>query len=90
MQQNTTNNQAGERTQKEITYKVGTFRSAGLEAKWGKARNGAPFIFARMPQADDKSFYIVDREMWDAMKKEGVFPAFERFTMLGAFFSIKA
>ncbi len=57
-----------------------------MECKWGKLRNGAPALFARKPNT--KNFYFIDNDMFEAMKKEGVMSAFERFTLLGDIFSV--
>ena len=83
----------GEKTETEMDYmdsKVGTFREAGLDAKWTRTRNGAPIIAARVPGDADKNWYVVDNDMWLAMAKQGIRTAFDNHTALGAFFSIRA
>jgi hypothetical protein len=69
-----------------IKYSVKTIRAAGLQARWTRTRLGAPIISANA----GKGWYVVGRDMWNAMKAEGVRPAFERFTLLGDIFSIPA
>lgn len=77
-----------------MAYQVKTFRDAGLEAKWGKLRSGAPAIFARDPSAKSKhqreSWWMVDNSMWQRAAKVGIKQAFEEHTLLGDFFSIPA
>ena len=70
-----------------MKYSVKTFRDAGLEARWTRTRNGAPIIAAR--KLGD-TYYVVCADMWKAMQTEGVFPAFDRYTVLGKYFSIAA
>lgn len=67
-------------------YCVNTFRQAGLEARWTKTRTGAPIIVARKPGT--KTYWAVSNDMFEAIKVEGVLPAFERFTLLGDIFSV--
>jgi len=62
-------------------------RAAGLDARWTHTRTGAPIIACRLP---GKAWYVVDAKMFKAMEAEGVKPAFERFTLLGDYFSIRA
>jgi len=73
---------------------VKTFRAEGMEAQWGKTRNGAPCIFARDPLAKAKhqreTWWMVDARMWDQAQEIGVREAFKNSTMLGDFFSISA
>ena len=69
-----------------MNYIVKTFRAAGLEAKWIKTSAGKPVIVARKPTTQE--WYMVDRSMFEEMKKEGVLPAFERHTLLGDIFSL--
>ena len=70
---------------------VKTYRDAGLEARWTK-RNGTPFIAVRDPKAQSdhqrNTWWIVDRGMFDRMKKHGVRAGFDQSTVLGNFFSI--
>lgn len=70
-----------------MRYTVSTIRSAGLEARWSRTRSGAPIIAARKPGG---TWFVVACDMWDAMKSEGIKPAFERFTLLGDIFSVPA
>jgi hypothetical protein len=71
---------------KQLKYGVGPMREAGLEAKWTKTSAGAPIIVARKPGTE--TFFAVGNDMFEAMKSEGVLPAFERFTLLGDIFSV--
>lgn len=70
---------------------VKTMRDAGLEAKWGKFR-GTPFIFVRNPNSKLKhqreQWWILDKDMWQAMNKQGIVEAFTNHTLLGDIFSI--
>lgn len=77
-----------EQDNKETRYNVRTLREAGLEAKWTHLRNGAPMLVARKPGT--KTWYYVDLRMWQAMQREGIAAAFERFTLLGDIFSVPA
>lgn len=74
-----------------MMYRVGTFREAGLQARWTKV-NGAPFISARNPNAKHEhqrdKWWLVDRDMFAAMGRDGVCEAFDNFTLLGDMFSI--
>lgn len=70
----------------KLTYKVGPMREAGLDAKWTTTSACAPIIVARKPGT--KTYYAIGRDMFAAMKTEGVLPAFERFTILGDLFSV--
>ncbi len=67
-----------------MKYSVNTIRESGLEARWTKTRNGAPIITARKSGG---KWFVIDRNMWAAMQKEGIVLAFERFTLLGDIFS---
>jgi len=71
-----------------MKYQVGTIRKAGLEAKWIKTRCGAPMIAARKNK--HCSWFAIDCQMWNAMKKEGIRKAFEEHTLLGDVFSVPA
>lgn len=72
-------------------YRVADIRAAGLEARWGRTRRGAPIILARDPQARHRhqreTWWCVDRTMWDEAQKVGLREAFDRCTLLGEFFS---
>jgi hypothetical protein len=70
-----------------MKYTVSTIRSAGLQARWTRTRVGAPIIAARAGQG---TWFVIGRDMWDAMKSEGVKEAFDRFTLLGDIFSVPA
>ena len=73
---------------------VKTMREAGLEAKWGRARNGAPCMFVRNPKAELKhqreSWWLLNKGMWEDMNKRGILQAFDQHTLLGDIFSIPA
>lgn len=74
-------------------YSVKTLRSAGLEARWTRNRNGAPIIVARDPQAGlthRQAWWAVGQKMWDDMMKDGVREGFAQHTLLGDIFSIPA
>lgn len=77
-----------------IQYNVSSFRSAGLEAKWGRARNGAPFIFARDPEAkrphQRETWWLVDGADFKRMQKVGIREGFNEATLLADVFSIPA
>jgi len=70
----------------ELDYRVGTFREAGLTAKWTKTRRGAPFIMCK--RADTGQWFIVDGDVWETMKKVGIIEGWEQHTALGHIFSI--
>jgi len=76
-----------------LLYNVGTLREAGLEARWGKLRTGAPVLFARNPSSElqhqRETWWIITSEVWDAMNQLGVKEGFDRWTRLGDIFSIK-
>lgn len=75
-----------------LRYRVADLRAAGLEAKWGKTSRGTPAIFARWPGAtlnhQRTTWWMVDANMFENMKKDGVLPAFNGHTLLGDLFSI--
>jgi hypothetical protein len=75
-----------------LQYRVGTLRESGLEAKWGKTREGAPIIYARDPKAEHEhqrtAWWAVDRGMWKQMEKQGIREGFNSATLLGEIFSI--
>lgn len=68
-------------------YSVKTFRDAGVEARWGRLRTGAPAMFVKA----DGTWYVVDKSMWDSIAGgKGVAEAVRNHTLLGKFFSIPA
>jgi len=71
----------------KLTYTVGTFRAAGLECKWTKARHGEPIIVARTRPGH---FYVISASMFDDMQRDGIREAFDSHTLLGDIFSIPA
>lgn len=77
-----------------MKYSVKDFRAAGLEAKWGKTSRGAPFIFARDPNATTahqrNKFWLIDGGTFKTMQEVGIREGFNRHTLLGNFFSIAA
>lgn len=79
-----------------MTNKVSTYRSAGLEARWGKDRKGRPFtfIFIRNSQAPHPhqrdTWWIVSRSMFETMAEVGIVEGFSWHTLLGDVFSIPA
>lgn len=91
--QNTTTAPSAQPRQ-SIRYSVAAFRNAGLEAKWGKSRRGAPFIFARNPKAANKhqreTWWLMDGGMWREAERIGIVEAFDGATLLGDIFSTRA
>lgn len=92
-----------ERPKRNLAYRVGTFREAGLEAKWGRTRQGAPIILVRDPNADHAhqrvNWWVCDRGMFEAMREDahslgddarGILQAFDGWTLLGNMFSVPA
>ena len=76
-----------------MNYRVGPLREAGLEARWGKTREGAPAIFARWPGGEKhqrEQWWMVDQGMWDLMEVHGIEAGFDHATALGCFFSVPA
>jgi hypothetical protein len=73
---------------------VKTYRAAGLEAKWGRTRRGAPAIFVRNPSSPNRhqreTWWMVDRSMYELMSKLGVLEGFDSATLLGDLFSVPA
>lgn len=75
-----------------MKYRVGTFREAGLEARWTKTFEGKPFILVRDPNAS----FAHQRDMWwccdpamvKLMEREGVREGFNCATILGDLFSL--
>lgn len=72
----------------KIQYKVGELRAAGLEAKWGRTRSGAPILLARDPDRSSTIWWVVDARMWARAQMVGVLEAFRESIMLGEFFSV--
>lgn len=71
-----------------MKYNVSTFRKSGLEARWTRTRQNAPIIAVR--KSGSGHWYVVDKNLWKDMQKEGVIQAFEQHTLLGDYFSIPA
>lgn len=75
----------------DLTYTVETLREAGLEAKWSKTSRGRPILVARWPAAKSRhqreSWWAVDAQMFESMKRSGVIDGFDGATMLGDLFS---
>lgn len=44
----------------EVIYRVGTFRAAGLQAKWSKTRQGRPVIVANDAKHSHQWYAITD------------------------------
>ncbi len=74
-----------------LKHNVATYRSAGLEAKWGKIQ-GTPFIFLRSPSSKLKhqreTWWAVTDGMFKRAQQVGVLQAFDEHTLLGDIFSI--
>ena len=76
-----------------MRYVVKTFRDAGLKAKWGKTRHGAPCIFASWPDGmrhQRDTSWLVDAGMWKLMGEHGMVEGFDQATCMGDVFSIPA
>lgn len=77
-----------------IRYTVKTLKAGGLEAKWDCTEAGAFVLLARDPKSEltfqRDVWWQVTRGMWEAMKQEGIRPAFTRYTLLGDVFSVAA
>jgi len=77
-----------------MKHSVATYRSAGLEARWGKARSGAPAIFVRNPSSplphQRTTWWLVTRDMFRDMESVEVLEGFNRHTLLADVFSIPA
>lgn len=73
-------------------YTVGTFRAAGLQAKWTKNHRGAPIIIVRNPNAESRHqrecWWMCDRSMWETMQRVGILEGFDSHTLLGDVFSV--
>lgn len=75
-----------------ITYKVATFRNAGLQARWIKNRKGAPMIAVRDPNSSFEhlkyKWWAVDKYMFETMSKSGVREGFVEHALVADIFSI--
>ena len=75
-----------------LLYRVGTFRSVGLECKWMKFLTGKPFIVVRDPKNPDPvlqvKWVVVSKQMFDLMKEHGVMEGYKRASLLTNFFHI--
>lgn len=71
-----------------MEYRVKTLRDAGLKAKWSRTKKGAPIIVAQRNDDFDKTWYTVDKQMWERAEKVGIAQAFDEHTCLGFAFSI--
>lgn len=80
--------------ERTIEYKVSTFTRRGLEAKWGKTKNGSNVIYLRNPKSilkhQRETWWLCDKSMLNAMKKHGIRKGFSSCTVLGDIFSIPA
>jgi len=75
----------------DLRYVVKTFRDAGLEAKWDKTYSGQPYIKVRSLSPIEKweeEWIIVNVTLFDAMKRDGVVPAYRFAAQLCDIFSI--
>lgn len=75
------------------TYTVGALRAAGLEAKWGRTRNGGPILLARRAgrtYTDGKPmpWCCVTAATYNRAQKIGWSEAFDNATALIEYFSI--
>jgi len=75
-----------------MKYQVGTFRAAGLEAKWTKTPSGAPIIVCKQPTSKHIhqrcSWWYCTDKMWADMRAEGIIEGFQSHTILGDIFSV--
>lgn len=75
-----------------LRYTVSTLRAAGLEARWGRNRAGAPLLFARDPDERRPSlreaWFPVTDGLWQSMQRKGVVEAFRDWTLLADVFSV--
>lgn len=75
-----------------VYAKVKTMRDAGLEAKWGRLRTGAPALFVRNPASENShqknNWWLFDRDMQKSMTKKGVVAGFNASTAFGDIFSL--
>lgn len=71
----------------KITYTIGAFRAAGLEAKWGKSA-GRPYIFAR--RVGTTTFWLMSGRTFERAKEVGISEAFDEATALADIFSVRA
>jgi hypothetical protein len=69
-----------------MKYQVGTFRDAGLQAKWRRTRNGAPIIIVR--QEDEKTWMAVTDRTWKDMKERGIMEGFHMHYTFIDYFSV--
>jgi hypothetical protein len=69
---------------------VKTFRDAGLECHWSRTATGAPCMVVRDPNGklhhQRKVWWMVTKDLWNAMQKDGIKEAFHSFTLLGDIF----
>ena len=76
-----------------ISYRVGTLRAAGLEARWTKTWEGQPYIVVRDPAAatphQREQWWVCDRAMVKLMEDQGIREGFNAATILGSMFSVK-
>jgi hypothetical protein len=81
-------------TLKQPPLRVGTFREAGLEARWSKTSSGAPAIFVRNPKSHSehqrKNWWLVSDRMWKRMLDAGILEGFDQCTLIGDIFSLPA
>lgn len=72
-------------------YRVEDFRSAGLEARWGK-HHGTPCIYARNPNSEHRhqreTWWLMDARMFERAREYGIMQAFHEATLIGDMFSI--
>ena len=77
-----------------MTYRVSTFRTAGLEARWTRTHAGKPIIVVRNPLAlrehQRTQWWAVTAGMWTSMQATGIIEGFTQHTLLGDVFSIPA
>ena len=73
---------------KDLKYTVGYLREQGLAGvKWTRTSNGAPILSAI---SDDGARFVICRDMWDRAEQVGIGRAFDEYTTLGRFFSVRS
>lgn len=76
----------------EVKNTVACYRAAGLEARWGH-RDGTPFMFLRNPNSERahqrETWWLVNKQMFEAMQRDGIVEGFNNNTLIGDVFSVK-
>ena len=73
---------------KDLKYTVGYLREQGLTGvKWTRTSNGAPILSAI---SDEGARFVICLDMWERAKQVGISQAFDEYTALGSFFSVRS